>query len=119
LSVASILRDIFDSKREKANLKLKNLQKDKSLLYRSFVIEVPNVPFTYGFVYTGNGIEELPYPDRSSYTLKAIMPYEVLSAILTKKLSIQDAIYGGFVKLKGENPLLHVNILLSFFGDTV
>jgi hypothetical protein len=119
MSVASILRDIFDAKREKANLKLKNLPKDKAALYRSFVIEVPNVPFTYGFIYTGNGIEEIPFPNTANPTLKAILPYEVLSKILRKEISLHDAIYAGLVKLKGENPQLHINILLTFFGDLV
>jgi len=119
MSVVSLLRDVFDAKRVKATLKvIGNVQ--KASLYRSFQVNVVNTqpPFSYAFICTPNGIEEID-PENLIPTVKVICTFEVLDYILQKKITFQDAIYGGLVQIEGDNPQLHINILLTFFSDIV
>jgi hypothetical protein len=109
----------MDDKRSQANIKMISDVK-KASLYRSFQINIVNStpPFAYRFIYTPNGIDEVD-PAGDTPTIKVMMSFEMLNAILTKKVSLHDAVYSGLVQVYGDQPQLHMNILLGFFGDMV
>jgi hypothetical protein len=115
-AVASYLKEIFDRQKEKCNVKVKNMD-SSTFVHRSVVIEVPNANFSYGFIWTKNGIEEIDDVRGFTPTVRAILPYEVLAKLLRKQMTIYEAIYSGLVQIKADNPQLHINILLAFFSD--
>ena len=118
MSVTAILDDIFRDSLKRANIKAQGSM-DKSCLYRSFIVEIPNANnFRFGYIYTENGVRECE-PDTTNPTLKILLSFEVFSAILNKKIGIQEAIYHGLVTLVGENPLLHMNSILLLFGNLI
>lgn len=118
MSLISLLQEIFQEGISKANVQAKGTL-DKSCLYRSFVVEIPDANnFRYGFIYTENGIKE--YDGYATQpTVKMIMKYSTFLDIMNHKLSVQDAVYYGFALLDGENPLLHMNILMLVFSSMV